>query len=512
MPRLPRLRSRVAASCRQLWRAHANSIRHISSRPSFAPEPAIDIKHIRLSPGLYEQNCLDRNYKAQAGHSWRILELHQEWQRLQENSRKLREHDNATRRQLAALATGDDIRADKQALIDDSRQVKAELESVNAREKAIQEEINVLAEALPNLSSTDTPNGDEPTVLEYINPNAAPSPDSTTSFSHSEIGTELDLLDFAGAATTSGWGWYFLKNDAALLEQALIQYALSIALERGWTIVTPPSIVYSHIADACGFKPRDQNDEQQIYTLSSSDNSSNAFKPSLCLAGTAEIPLAGMNANRTLSHQDLPLKVIGASRCYRAEAGARGVDTKGLYRVHEFTKVEMFAWTMPPDHADKGNHFAVDTVTDDTNSMTHAQNVFFEMLAIQKQILSDLGLHCRVLEMPAADLGASASRKIDIEAFFPSRRRQGRDEGWGEVTSVSMCGDYQTRRLATRVKGLGSSKSLLGWPHTVNGTALAVPRVLAAILENNWDAATRKVRIPGVLRQWMGGREYIDKR
>jgi seryl-tRNA synthetase len=209
-------------------------------------------------------------------------------------------------------------------------------------------------------------------------------------------------------------------------------------------------------------------------------------KPELSLAGTAEIPLAGMKANMTLEEADLPMKRIGVSRCYRAEAGARGVDTKGLYRVHEFTKVEMFAWTLP--------------------STSASEAIFDEMVSIQTEILTSLGLHCRILEMPSTDLGASASRKRDIEAFFPSRREKG--EGWGEVTSVSMCTDYQTRRLATRVdiRSLGGK---MAFPYTVNGTALAVPRVLAAILENGWNERNFEVRIPEVLWPWMGGLKVI---
>jgi seryl-tRNA synthetase len=201
------------------------------------------------------------------------------------------------------------------------------------------------------------------------------------------------------------------------------------------------------------------------------------------LAGTAEIPLAGMKADAQLDEEGLPLKRVAVSRCYRAEAGARGVDTKGLYRVHEFTKVEMFAWTAP--------------------DMDAAEEVFDEMIDLQTDILHGLGLHCRVLEMPSADLGASAYRKIDVETYFPSRRD--RNDGWGEVTSASICTDYQTRRLATRVRVAGK----MTYPWTVNGTAMAVPRVLAAILENGWDEGEMTVTIPEVLRPWMDGMEKI---
>lgn len=502
--------SHVCLPCRR--RLLGNVRKHISPsrsyiRPSFAPKPTIDIRHIRNAPGLYEQNCLDRNYKNQSKNSWRILDLHNQWQEQQKEARKLREHNNVLRRQLAnAIARTDDVGdvegppASREDLLDQAKTLKAQLSEIEGKEKEILEEIDTLALELPNLSSTYTPNGDIPEVIEYIGEH--PAQESSTSDrvwqSHVYVGSELDLLDFQASATTSGWGWYFLKNEAALLEQALIQYALSVAMKRGWRVVSPPSMVYSHIAAACGFQPRDQNEEQQIYAIAQSEK--DKAKPTLVLAGTAEIPLAGMKANTILEEADLPLKLIASSRCYRAEAGARGIDTKGLYRVHEFTKVEMFAWTMPDNTGD--DHFAEATPS-------HSQALFEEMVSIQKEILSSLGLHCRVLEMPATELGASATRKIDIEAFFPSRREK--DQGWGEVTSASICTDYQSRRLATRVKTEKFGRKH-EWPHTVNGTALAVPRVLAAIMEAGWDDKTKTMTIPEVLRPWIGGLERVVKK
>ncbi|KAF2690093.1 seryl-tRNA synthetase [Lentithecium fluviatile CBS 122367] len=472
------------------------------TRPSFAPKPAIDIKHIRQNPGLYEENCLERNYAAHSKASWRILELHNEWLALQHNARHLRERSNQLRGRLARAGSPEagpsDEGQDRALMIDEAKALKSELGIIEEKEALLQEEIDNLAEGLPNLSSTYTPVGTEPQVVEYINdhPEAAASTSDRIWRSHVHIGSELGILDFAGAAQTSGWGWYFLVGDAAMLEQALIQYALSVVRKHGWKVVSPPSMVYSHIASACGFQPRDQSGEQQIYAIEQAEK--DKAKPQLVLAGTAEIPLAGMKANQTFEDSELPLKTVGVSRSYRAEAGARGADTKGLYRVHEFTKVEMFAWTLPDNNDEE-------RLADPTGTSSEA--VFMEMMSIQKEILQTLGLHCRVLEMPTADLGASAMRKRDIEAFFPSRREK--HDGWGEVTSTSSCTDYQSRRLHTRVR-LEKSGGKLDFPYTLNGTALAVPRVLAAILENNWDEGDYSVTIPEVLRQFMGGLEKIQ--
>ncbi|KAI1472107.1 seryl-tRNA synthetase [Daldinia caldariorum] len=501
----------------------SNTISHsddipISSRPPTAPKATIDIKHIRLNPALYEQTCLERNYKAQSTYPSRIIDLFEQWQARQRDGRSLRERSNALRRQIANPASiqheddeaesgsgktagaastttvGDIKTMSKEQLIEEARVIKEKLSSIEEDEARLEAQMTELALAIPNITSAETPRGDEPRVLSYINEQPEPVSSSSDRVwrSHVHIGSELGLLDFAGAATTSGWGWYFLIDEGAQLEQALISYALAVVTKQGsgWRQVSPPSIVYSHMAAACGFQPRDQNGEQQIYTLAQSAADAQRGKPELCLAGTAEIPLAGMKADTVIEEADLPIKYVGVSRCYRAEAGARGVDTKGLYRVHEFTKVEMFAWT-PPD---------ADATTE----------VFDEMLDLQTEILQGLGLPCRVLEMPSTDLGASATRKCDIEAFFPSRRGPERD-GWGEVTSASICTDYQARRLATRLRGAAGAGAggKLAYPWTVNGTALAVPRVLAAVLENGWDECEMTVEIPECLRPWMDGKEKI---
>jgi len=469
------------------------------TRPTFAPKPSINIKHIRQNPELYSKTCLERNYKALSDSPSEIVKLFDQWLQFQKNTRGLREKSNVIRSKLSHAkiisgleAESKDVEgAGREKLLGEARELKEQLATTEALEEQLSEEIEALAFGLPNLTSNETPRGDEFNVVDYINerPNHPTAADGITWRNHIHIGNELDLLDFAGAATTSGWGWYYLKNEAALLEQALIQYALKAAMDHGFSVVTPPSMVYSHMASACGFRPRDQKGEQQVYTIrkTNKDQQKDEAEPSHSLAGTAEIPFASMKANITLDQADLPIRVVGPSRCYRAEAGARGAGAKGLYRVHEFTKVEMFAWTAPGSEMD----------------------IFDSMLSIQKEILGNLGLHCRILEMPSADLGASATRKQDIEVYFPSR--QEKDEGWGEVTSASICTDYQTRRMNTRVKGLAGSFPKTDFPSTVNATAVAVPRVLAALLENGWDDKG-SVRIPEALWPWMHGIQTITKK
>lgn len=463
--------------------------------PSIAPKPIINIKHIRQNPDLYAENAARRKYAAAEESPFKIIRLFDRWKEIQKNGRGLREKNNAIRTRLSHAKTFSGCEPGEQgregetaeALHNEAKQLKQQITAFEAEEDSLQQQMHTLATAIPNLTSPETPVTEKSSIVGYTNqpgPRSLSSHDQTWR-NHVHLGTEFDIIDFAGAGTTTGWGWYYLKNEGALLEQALVQYALQVAQNHGFTVVSPPSMVYSHISHACGFQPRDQNNEQQIYSIAQSDKDQRSDKPGLSLAGTAEIPFAAMKANINFHESDLPLRIVGSSRCYRAEAGARGAETKGLYRVHEFTKVEMFAWGMK-----------------DTSL-----KLFEEMLAIQREILENLGLHCRVLEMPASDLGASAYRKQDIEAFFPSRKDL--DEGWGEVTSTSMCTDYQTRRLSTRVRVKDGS---LEFPETVNGTAMAVPRVLAALLESGWDDGEDIIRIPECLWPWMNTKQIRKKR
>ena len=443
------------------------------------PRVSIDIKAIRSDPDLYSRNCLDRRYTGLSKNPYAIAEAHKQWLEQEKTSLKARQALKATETQLSSMDGHQKVN-----LLERARQLKTLLSASVTAQKSRKEEIELLAVELPNLTSSETPLTSEPTILEIHEPPS--SCREETERDHVSIGVRLGLLDFNAAASSSGWGFYFLLNEAEKLEQALVQYARTVAHSHGFQPCSPPSLIYSDIGAACGFRPRDQSGEQQVYAIQQTSGDLKRHKPSHSLAGTAEIPFAAIRANQIMDHTDLPYRIVGSSRCYRAEAGARGRDTRGLYRVHEFTKVEMFAWTLP----------------------NHGTQIFDEMVAIQRHIISSLGLPFRRLEMPANDLGASAYRKQDIEVFFPSRKDL--DGGWGEVTSTSMCTDYQSRRLNTKVKMPQDSEQKVGFPDTVNGTAMAIPRILAAILENGWDAE-KGVRIPPVLWPWMDGQEIINK-
>lgn len=489
--------------------------------PSGSPKPTLDTKHIAQNPGLYEQNCRDRNYKTHFEYPNQIRHSRQTLNEIRHETTSLRKELAALERRIghAARAQQGVTDADENetiaSLLEEARVPRQQLEETISREKQLENQIMLYALAMPNLTSHYTPIGHSPHVISVKESLVADL--SQKNKSHVDIGTELGILDFRSASSTSGWGFYFLEGLGALLEQALLQYALSLATTYGWTITTPPSLVYSYIAAACGFQPRDQNNETQIYHVAQESKDFN--RPQLCLSGTAEIPLAGMYANTTMEADHLPIKRVGVSKCYRAEAGARGVEAKGLYRVHEFNKVEMFAWTAP-DSMDNSIDDGAFDVSEHSAGPSQSTEVFDQMLSIQDEILTALGLRHRALEMPSTDLGASAHRKIDMEVWFPSRSgRTGKkiasldspheDSGWGEVTSTSICTDYQTRRLATKLRRRNWSTT---FPYTINGTALAVPRVLAAVMETHWDEDQRRMWVPEVLRRWMpDGCHWIEK-
>lgn len=357
------------------------------------------------------------------------------------------------------------------------KKAKQELQKLEKEEEEISREMHRCAEGLPNLLDDSVPADPfQEEVVEFINCSSEKDAEQKTKnlkYGHKDIGEKLNIMDFSTASKVSGTSWYYLIGDGALLEQALIQYGLSKARQKGYLMLSPPTIVRREIIDACGFKPKDQNDEKQIYGLEDED---------LSLIGTAEIPLGAYHSNTVFpASQEFPIKYAGCSRAYRAEAGARGADTKGLYRVHEFTKVELFHFAKPED-----SRRELDAIKD-----------------LQIEIIKELGITAKMINMPTSDLGAPAMKKYDCEAWMPGRGK------WGELTSCSNCGDYQARRLGIKyIDPLQNNKQK--YMHTLNGTCIAVPRVIVAILEQNYDPDTNTVNIPSPLQKFMDGKDKIS--
>lgn len=369
----------------------------------------------------------------------------------------------------------------KEEAMAEATNIKKEITALEVTLATLEQRLLELALAIPNDTHPDAPLGPEEAAVTVSTHGPQPIP-ADPQRDHVTICKKLGLLDQESGATISGASWVYLTNEAALLEMALTNYALSIAVKHGYTPVMPPDVVRADIAARCGFQPRDDQ-ASQIYDVSTSSSTSQ----DLILAGTAEIPLAGMFANKIISSTSLPRKVVGLGHAFRAEAGARGADTRGLYRVHQFSKVELFA------------------VTDADSS----DAMMAEMACVQTDILKGLGLSLRVLDMPTEELGASAYRKTDIEGWMPGRGK------WGELSSLSNCTDYQSRRLHIRYRPEASATSplpagALPFAHTLNGTAAAIPRLIVALLENGvvFDDAGEPagLALPDVLRPfWLGG-------
>jgi seryl-tRNA synthetase len=288
---------------------------------------------------------------------------------------------------------------------------------------------------------------------------------------HVALGEKLGLFDLEAGARTTGHGFYFLKNDGVLLDLALQRYAVEVLMQEGFTLTTTPDLARNEILEGIGFNPR--GPETQVYSIENTE---------LSLVGTAEITLGGMYSGVVLEAEQLPLKIAGLSHCFRTEAGAHGQATRGIFRVHQFTKVEMFAYTLP--EASDAMHDA--------------------LLEIECKIFDGLGIPYRVIDTASGDLGGPAYRKFDLEAWMPGRGAgtPGKPAGeWGEITSTSNCTDYQARRLGIRFKKKGEKGT--HFAHTLNGTAVANTRALIAILEN-YQQADGSVTVPYALRPWVG--------
>src|SRR5205085_10619738 len=284
---------------------------------------------------------------------------------------------------------------------------------------------------IPNMSHPQAPVGTTAEDNKVITRWGEPPQFDFQAKDHVALAEALNLVDFEAGSAVAGQKFYFLKNDAVLLELALIQYAMNTLIDAGYTPVITPDVARVDVLEGIGFIPR--GPETQIYSLANTD---------LCLIATAEITLGGMHRDKILDLARLPLKYVGLSHCFRTEAGAPGRDQRGLYRVHQFSKVEMFAFCTP-----------------EQSEPTH-----LELLRIEESIFQGLGLPYRVIDTCTGDLGGPAYRKYDLEAWMPGRGQAGE---YGEVTSTSNCTDFQARPLNTRYKGPKHKGTR--FVHTLNG-------------------------------------------
>ena len=375
---------------------------------------------------------------------------------LNEAGRRRNDHQASGKRKLEP--------AEREAHGTEGRRLKEEVARLEAQVEAARVALEAAVAGLPNFLHPEVPEGGEDDGRE-LRRVGEPRRFAFPARDHVAVAEGLAGIDFEGGAKVAGQKWYYLKNDLVLLELALQRYALDVLLEDGFTPFVTPDVARPEIVDGLGYSPR--GPETQIYSLANAD---------LCLVGTAEITLGGLLADTLLEEEALPLKYAGLSHCFRTEAGSHGRESKGLYRVHQFTKVEMFAFTRPEE-----------------SEAMHAH-----LLALEERIFQGLEIPYRVLDIAAADLGAPAYRKFDVEAWMPGRGEGG---AYGEVTSASNCTDYQARRLRVRFRRKGGKRTEL--VHMLNGTAVANSRAIVALLENH-QRADGTVAVPKALQPYVG--------
>jgi seryl-tRNA synthetase len=414
----------------------------------------LDLKFIRENAGAVEENCRNRGVVADVG---LVVELADRRSALIQETNELKQRQNQMAKSIGR-ERDEDARA---RLIEESRAMKEQLPSKERELHEVEERLRDEQLKIPNMTHPDSPIGKDDSENVEIRRWGEIPDFPFDSKDHVEIGETLGIIDFDAGAKTTGSKFYFLRGDAVLLELGLIRYALDIILERGYSPTITPDLARDQMLVGTGFIPRGH--ETQIYSVEGSDVS---------MIATAEITLAGQHVDDIIEERDLPLRYAGLSHCFRTEAGSHGRASRGLYRVHQFTKVEMFAFTTPDE----------------------SEGMHDEMVEIEERIFQGLGLPYRVVDICTGDLGGAAYRKYDLEAWMPGRN------DFGEVTSTSNTTDYQARRLAIRYRKEGGRPQLL---HTLNGTALAIPRALISLLEI-YQQQDGSVKLPEALVPYVG--------
>jgi len=419
----------------------------------------LDIKFIRDQADAVKKNCVNRGMKCDID---RLLAMDRKRLELIKHIEVL----NALKNDLNELMQEAKTDEEREEIIAKGKEIKANLEKSEPKLKKVEKEYREIILKVPNMTHPDSPVGKDDSENKEVERYGEPPKFNFAPKSHEELGRTLDIIDFDKASKITGSKFYYLKNEGAMLEMALIQYAFEKIIKKGYTPLITPDLAKNEVLEGVGFNPR--GPETQVYSIENTD---------LSLVGTAEITMGGYHMNEVIPEEKLPLKYVAFSHCFRNEAGSYGKHSAGLYRVHQFSKVEMFAYTTPED----------------------SEKIHNEIKAIEEEMFIDLGIPIRVVDICTGDLGGPAYRKYDLEGWMTSKN------GWGEITSASDTTTYQARRLNVKVKRKDGTKEYL---HMLNGTGIAISRAIIVILEN-YQQADGSVKIPKVLLKYMPG--GIDK-
>jgi len=405
----------------------------------------IDIKFVRDNQELVKKKIAIKGYDPSIVDNFIVADL--EYRKLLAESEDLRKRRNE-------ISITDANR-------EEAKQIKIALQGLEGTLKEKEEQVSRLLNGIPNLPFDDVPIGETENDNKVLKTFGTKPSFAFKPKTHFELGKALGLLNFEAGAKVTGSQFYFLLGDIVFLEFALVEYAFRLLAKEGFVPIITPDLAKSRYYLGTGYIPK--GDEAQIYTIEGED---------LGLIATAEVTIAGLYADEIIPEEKLPLKYIGYSHAFRQEAGAYGKYSNGLYRVHQFTKAEMFVYCLREE----------------------SEALHSYLLGLEEKIYQELGIAYRVLEMCTGDLGAIAAKKYDIEAWMPGRN------DYGEVTSTSNCTDYQARNLKIRVRRKNGKIEYL---HMLNGTAIAISRTLIAILEN-YQQEDGTIVVPEVLRAYMG--------
>ncbi|TSD01805.1 MAG: seryl-tRNA synthetase [Parcubacteria group bacterium Athens0714_25] len=437
----------------------------------------LDIKFIRENSQELKKAIENKNINLDLD---RLLEMDRERVKMMQEIEELQAQKNKINEDMQRAE-------DKKSVIERGKEVKEKLLRLEPLLEKTQKNFDDMMVKVPNIPSEDTPVGrDEKDNVEIEKSGEILKFDFEPK-THIEIAKDLDIIDFERGAKVAGYRGYYMKNEGASLQMALMMFTLEKLVQKGFAPIIPPTLVKEFVLFGTGYFSGKNFDPEvdEIYKIENIDKNEEGGinKENKFLVGTAEPSLLAYYANEILDESQLPVKFCGFSQCYRSEIGSYGKDTKGLYRVHEFMKVEQVCLT-------KNN-------IDDSNKM------HLEMVEISKELHRDLGLPYRVLSICTGDMSAGKYKMFDLEAWMPGMNR------WGETGSASNFLDWQARRLNVRYKNSEGKKNFV---HMINNTAIPSPRIIIAILEN-YQQQDGSVIIPEALRKWMpNNMEKIEKK
>ena len=414
----------------------------------------LDVKFIRENPELVQSDAAKKGYDISIKD---LLKQDETRRKLKTEADEIRKNRNAINEEIKQAKGKPDA-----SLIEKTKQLKNELQLIEEEFFQAQEKFDELIQIVPNILGSDVPLGGEEDSVEIKSWGTR----KENAEDHLEYMTKRGWVDFERGAKVAGAKFYYLKGNGALLENAIYQFALNMLIKEGFEFMTVPHMVTERIAYGSGFAPKSSEESNEYFV---NDN--------LMLIGTAEAPLTGYRADEIINESELPLKYVGYSPCYRREAGAYGKHSRGLFRVHQFNKLEMYIFTTKED----------------------SEKMHQEILSYEEKIWQALNIPYRVVNIAAGDLGAPAAKKYDIEYWSPV------DNAYRELTSCSNCTDFQARNLNIRVRRKNGEVEIL---HTLNGTAVSLARSIIAIVEN-YQQSDGSLIVPEVLKPYLSERDII---